>query len=196
MAQEARVALQVAHRFTNCYETSRPRLWYPRFSLAWLGVPPGPYVSDDPNAAQSALLTGTPEDVVSPADNDYEAQEWRQGLREHAFGVDVRRAAIKTARMSGVRPKDGQGKGDAVGQTRAPWDVTGLLECAWANAKTLKLRMRLWRIHRSIRHSSHLRHAIKNACGVAFLSFPAFLPAGSAGRRWFTDVHGQWLVIR
>ena len=70
MAQEVRVALQVAQRFANYYETSRARLWYPRVSLAWLGVSPGPFISDDPNA-QSALLTTAGEgDMTAPAADD------------------------------------------------------------------------------------------------------------------------------
>jgi hypothetical protein len=100
MAQELRVALQVAQRFAQHYETSRLRLWYPRVSLAWLGVPPGPFISDDPNA-QFALLstTGNGADVVPAADVHYTAPEWKQGLREHAYGVDVRRETMKAARM-------------------------------------------------------------------------------------------------
>ncbi|EGO29517.1 hypothetical protein SERLADRAFT_359518 [Serpula lacrymans var. lacrymans S7.9] len=51
------------------------------------------------------------------------------------------------------------------------------------------------KLARDAKHSSHLRHALKNAAGVALLSTPAFFPQGSAGLRWFTLVHGQWMII-
>ena len=107
MAQEVRLALQVAQRFANYYETSRARLWYPHLSLAWLGVSPGPFISDDPNA-QTALVSASGDGDVTPAaDKTYTAPEWKQGLREHAYGVDVRRYDLAGLRHRlGVVPQE------------------------------------------------------------------------------------------
>lgn len=198
MAQEIRIALQVTQRFAQCYETSRPRLWFPRVSLAWLGVPPGPFVSDDPNA-QSAMINAAGGDNVTPAaDSNYAAPEWKQGLREHAFTVDVRRSAIKSARMSmALKGSAHAPANEQNAEDKCPvWDMSHWAARLWSSMRVLKLRMRLWRVLKAIRHSSHLRHAAKNACGVALLSFPGFLSTDSAGYRWFTDAHGQWMVIR
>lgn len=51
----------------------------------------------------------------------------------------------------------------------------------WNLPAVLRFRSRLSRIIRSIQRSSHLRHAFKNAAGVALLSLPAFLASDSSG---------------
>ncbi|GJE97050.1 Fusaric acid resistance protein-like [Phanerochaete sordida] len=188
MAQELLVALQVAQRFATYYENARPRLWYPRVSLAWLGVPPGPYISDDPNA-QNALLTAGDGSVTPTADNTYTAPEWKQGLREHAYGVDVRHSAMKTARMRVAR------RGSEDREPAPAWNLSQWIHYVWSSTKSLRFRIRLWRVLKATQRSSHLRHALKNACGVALLSLPAFLPASTGGPKWFLAVHGQWMVI-
>lgn len=193
MAQEILIALQVAQRFATCYENSRPRLWHPRLSLAWLGVPPGPYISDDPNA-QNALLTQSDGTVTPVADNNYTAPEWKQGLREHAYGVDVRRSAMKTARMRATR-KDSEDRDPKHGERGWVCNLSHWIHYAWSSTKTLRFRIRLWRVLKATQRSSHLRHALKNACGVALLSLPAFLPPSTGGPQWFLKVHGQWMVI-
>ncbi|EKM55792.1 uncharacterized protein PHACADRAFT_184561 [Phanerochaete carnosa HHB-10118-sp] len=193
MAQEILVALQVAQRFTTSYENSRPRLWYPRVSLAWLGVPPGPFISDDPNA-QSTLLTADDSAVAPVTYNKHIAPEWKQGLREHACGVDVRRSAIKTARMRGTR-KDSDDRDPKHSERGRFRNVAHWIHYAWSNTKTLRLRLRLWKVLKATQRSSHLRHALKNASGVALLSLAAFLPKRTGGPEWFLAVHGQWMVI-
>lgn len=165
-----RAALRVAQRLCETYESRRPRLWYPRISLAWLGVVPGPYISDDPSAT---LSIAPPESDVREAESNLTISEQRQGLAEHAVRVAVGKAQamsspIKTShvsrRMCGL------------------WDILLLLmNWLWSNDRILQARVAFWKIHRSIKHSSHLRHAAKNAAGVAFLTFPIFLPDNSAG---------------
>lgn len=177
MAQETLVALQVTQRFATHYENSRSRLWYPRVSLAWLGVPPGPFISDDPNA-QSALLTAGDATIVPSADTNYTAPEWKQGLREHAYGVDVRRSAMSNARMYVTR-RDAESRNER-GWT---WNVKHWVHWAWSSTKMLRLRIRLWCILKAAHRSSHLRHALKSACGVALLSLPAFLPESTGGKQ-------------
>ncbi|KXN87739.1 hypothetical protein AN958_08215 [Leucoagaricus sp. SymC.cos] len=65
----------------------------------------------------------------------------------------------------------------------------------WNHPKTLKARLRLSEISRSLERSPHLRHALKNAGGVALLSLPAYLASGTPGRQWFQASYGQWMVI-
>ncbi|KAI0085393.1 hypothetical protein BDY19DRAFT_896736 [Irpex rosettiformis] len=186
MAYEIRLALQIAQRFANRYDSSRTRLWFPRVSLAWLGVPPGSFISDDPNA----LLGSTSRDNMPDLNTDYGETEFKQGLREHVYRVDVRKSATNAAilRMSkrGTSVKDGEEQSSR---------LQGLGELFWTSRRALKLRLRVWRFLQAVRHSSHLRHAAKAAVGVAVLTFPAFLPRESQGCRWFTSVHGQWMTI-
>lgn len=180
MAHETRIALQVAQRFANSYETSRPRLWHPRFSLAWLGVSPGPFVSDDPNA-NTAMWSTAGDDGASAADTNYTAPEWKQGLRENAYRVDVRRTAMRAARMQVSREKEAHAQEERRGERWWEWSLASWLDQVWSNTRAMRFRMQVWRFLKATRHSSHLRHALKNACGVVLLTFPAFLPADSEG---------------
>ncbi|PCH38741.1 hypothetical protein WOLCODRAFT_149681 [Wolfiporia cocos MD-104 SS10] len=61
MAQEMRHALQIAERTYTQYEESHVRLWYPHVTLSWLGVPPGPFVSDDADTTIQLHITETHE---------------------------------------------------------------------------------------------------------------------------------------
>lgn len=113
------------------------------------------------------------------ANTRYADSEWKQGLQEQVYRLDVRRSATKAAIMR-ISSK-GNRRGDAADDV---WWRCGLahgLAQLWTSRKALKLRLRLWRFLQSIRHSSHLRHAAKAACGVALLTFPAFMPIDSAG---------------
>lgn len=178
MAQEVRTALQVAQRFATQYEESRPRLWYPRFSLAWLGVPPGSFVYDDPNTPVAAWGSSSDETLIL-ADDTGVSPEWKQGLRE-IHSVHVRRAALKAARLHTMFMKDERNPRDILSPSWWSGISTWFSE-AWSNRRVLRMRMSLWKFLKAVRHSSHLRHALKNACGVALLTFPAFMPEGSAG---------------
>ncbi|KAH9951443.1 hypothetical protein B0H21DRAFT_776136 [Amylocystis lapponica] len=195
MAQEMRLALQVARRIAMRHEESKTRLWYPRVSLQWLGVPPGPFISDDfgtilhvPDVNSSAADPG----AVNAGENLTYA-ETRQALAERGLSPDLRypehsakqHAYFRTPAQVHVRK-------------RLLWSwglVPDLFALLWSHRRVLWIRMWLSAALRAVQHSSHLRHAMKNAIGVALLSLPAFLPADSAGRRWFTAWHGQWMVI-
>lgn len=65
----------------------------------------------------------------------------------------------------------------------------------WRDRRILQIRLCASKIIRAIQHSSHLRHALKNAFGVTLLGLPAFLPTGSAGRELFLNGHGQWALL-
>ncbi|KAG8691597.1 hypothetical protein FRC08_010124, partial [Ceratobasidium sp. 394] len=66
---------------------------------------------------------------------------------------------------------------------------------AWHAPFTLRLRIRLSRMIWSVRHSKHVKHAIKNALGVGLLVIPAVLPASSAGKKYFDSNYGVWAII-
>ncbi|KAI0340717.1 hypothetical protein BDW22DRAFT_1333959 [Trametopsis cervina] len=189
MAHEIRVAVQIAERFAKQYDTSPSRLWFPRVSLAWLGVAPGPFISDDPNAMAASNFDDDRGDI----DTTYAESEFKQGLQEHVYRVDVRRTAAKAAilRFSTGQTSSKEGDKGRVSLKR----LVEICSQIWTSRRALKLRIRLWRFLQAMRNSSHLRHASKAAVGVALLSLPAFLPAESKGRRWFVSAHGQWMTI-
>lgn len=56
-----------------------------------------------------------------------------------------------------------------------------LLYSSWNHPKTLRARLRLSRFTKSLERSPHLRHAFKNAIGVALLSLPAYLERDAPG---------------
>ena len=140
---------------------------------------------------------------------DFGEGEFKQGLQEHVYRVDVRKSATKAAILNLSRTKSNMGES----RDRATW-LQGFSKSFWTSRKALKLRIRTWRFMQAVRNSSHLRHALKAAVGVAILTFSAFLPAQSAGMsvnlnsdglkvlivclacKWFTSVHGQWATIR
>jgi hypothetical protein len=170
MAHEIRVALQIAQRFSHQYASSPTRLWFPRVSLAWFGVSPGSFISDDPHS----YLGSSSRDAI--LDTEYAGAEFKQGLHEHVFRVDVRKSATKAAILRTSKGPSGQ-REDRIWIS---W-WRRLKEKFWASREVLKLRIRLWRFLQATRHSSHLRHAVKASVGVAVLTFPAYLPSGSPG---------------
>ncbi|KAI0317762.1 hypothetical protein OF83DRAFT_1186763 [Amylostereum chailletii] len=177
MAQEMLQALIVADKTLALYEQSHVRLWYPRLTMAWLGMAPPTVVMDDRAAP--------PDDPV-PIDSGrrLSSTEAQQGLAEHLQFFNSRDAAVARAkiRASNTYPA-GWG----------PWSFS--LYRLWSTVPVLRARLALSPILRSFTHSKHLHHALKNAIGVALLSLPAFFPEGSAGQKFFTEVHGQWMVI-
>ncbi|OBZ75721.1 Uncharacterized protein C26F1.08c [Grifola frondosa] len=203
MAQEMRVALEVAYRVATLFEESSPRLWYPRLSLAWLGVPPAAVISDDNgNLVQRASGSGDMDAAVINADCDLTITETRQALAERAytFSLDARRSS----RSNGLilfSPMLNEASKPKVMRAACSWDaITSCVYVLWSSKHVLRARMWMAEIYRAFQHSSHWRHAIKNAIGVAILTFPAFMPEDSAefyrGRKWYTRVHGQWMTIR
>lgn len=169
-----RTSLRVTQQLVEQYEARRPRLWYPRISLAWLGVVPGPYISDDPSAALTAVPVST--GAISEGESNLSMSEQRQGLAEHA----VRVAVGKARALSGT---DIDGNSRVSKNMRGWWSVFTLwMDWLWSNDHMLQARITMGRVHRSIKHSSHLRHAAKNAIGVALLTFPVFLAEDSAGK--------------
>ncbi|EMD38705.1 hypothetical protein CERSUDRAFT_113885 [Gelatoporia subvermispora B] len=191
MSQEMRSALQIAQRLAALHEESRPRLWLPRLSLSWLGVPPGPFIFDDRSAQMQATgLTNNTEPSMADLEVGLSVAETRQGLAEQAYNAEARLLPSGLTYWTFTkRPKF-----DLKASCSWQW-FTALMCALWSHPRVLRLRLRLSEVWRAMQHSGHLRHAAKNVLGVALLTFPAFMPANSSGRQWFTQYHGQWMTI-
>ncbi|KAH9056632.1 hypothetical protein EDB87DRAFT_1675958 [Lactarius vividus] len=170
MAEEMHNALIVVDRVLLLHSTSRTRLWYPRLSLAWLGIAP-PTIVDDIHVMPDDDDPGRFED-----EHNMSMAEAREGLSELAR----RRETISStwySRPSGPEPN----------------------EIYYGNViygpRITRYRLIFAACIRGVARSSHLQHAIKNSIGVALLSLPAFLPTGSSGQKWFTRTHGQWMIV-
>ncbi|KDQ59407.1 hypothetical protein JAAARDRAFT_32964 [Jaapia argillacea MUCL 33604] len=179
MAHDTRHAIRVAQRISTLYESTRPRLWYPRLSSAWLGVAPRAYVSDDDTAGVALDIEPL---ETSTSLSEAETQE---GLAEQ---VDFKpsRGVSHVCVLRRTKSRE------IAISWRSP---SSLVYYLWSRPLFLHYRVRLSKILRSIQHSPHFRHAFKNALGVALLSIPAFMSKGSAGRDWFTAAHGQWMIV-
>ncbi|KZT66828.1 hypothetical protein DAEQUDRAFT_729793 [Daedalea quercina L-15889] len=198
MAQEMRTALQVADRMYVQYEESRVRLWYPRISLAWLGVAQRNYISDSGDAAVQIQAAAPKTGWETP--NDGEANltlaETAEGLIERGYSLGS--PVLGNSRLPGGLSFSILGAKERAGKGRKRWAFLSLPDFVawlWSQSWVLRLRLRLARGYRSVTHSQHLRHATKNAIGVAVLSLPAFLPSNNSARVWFSSWHGEWMVI-
>lgn len=167
MAQEVKHALQIAHNIACLYECSNHRLWYPRFSLAWLGVAPQAFILDERNGTAAADIPNV--------DTSLSAEEVRQGIDEQ-YGV----ANIPNNNLSLSIPI--AERIPRVGRTSSLHRALRMIPNIWRDRRILHIRLCASKIIRAIQHSSHLRHALKNAFGVTLLGLPAFLPTGSAGQ--------------
>ncbi|KAJ3567123.1 hypothetical protein NP233_g6565 [Leucocoprinus birnbaumii] len=180
MAQEIQFGLRVVNEVRSCFDESRPRLWYPRFSLAWLGVTPTVVSHED---AGTFLDEGTPEESSLLSD-----REALQGIAERTYNGYrdehenyIERLTVKKNRVTG-RPF-------------SPEWFRSLIQSNWNHPKMLRARLRLSKVTRAFKQSAHLRHAFKNAAGVALLGLPAYLGNGTPGQKWFNQSYGQWMVI-
>lgn len=170
MAHELRHALIIAHKMTTIYDKSRTRLWYPRLTWAWLGLPPSMVINDEdtiPEEVQHRHVD--PESALSLA-------EARQGIAERAYpGIDPHKIPVTEVPY----------------KNKPGFHILHLgswISGFWAARKVLRARLALSKFLRVIQHSSHIKHATKNAVGVALLSLPAFLPVGSPGERECSSV--------
>jgi transcriptional regulator of aromatic amino acid metabolism len=115
--------------------------------------------------------------VNKRAENDLSATEAQQGLEEHESNTQgylentQEHVFIEAVKYSGEKRRQG------FGLSAIPFWIRRI----WASQSLMRLRLATSKFTRAVRHSSHLRHALKNAVGVAMLSLPAFLPKGSTG---------------
>lgn len=169
MAHEMHQSLQISHHIACLHETSNHRLWYPHFSLAWFGVAPRTFVLNERDGAFTADITDT------DANTNLSAEETRRGLDEHYKVANIR---IPDSHVSLSTPVIKRIPGIV---KKSAYHFHLALPRLWRFRAVLRLRLGLSKVIRAIQHSSHLRHALKNAVGVALLSFLAFFPPGSAG---------------
>ncbi|KAH9946389.1 uncharacterized protein BXZ73DRAFT_37522 [Epithele typhae] len=206
MAQEMAAALHLAEHVARRYEESPTKLWYPRISLQWLGVPPGQFISDDHNDAAYAGADASGENSPADAETDERltVMEARQGIVERAFeftlakhGRHLPAGGIAAARYR-VYAAASASRMELKALKARVWTWRfwrGQMSRLWSSEQVLRARVWLSKRHRAVQHSSHWKHGLKNAIGVAVLTFPAFLPADSPGRLWFQDWRGQWMTI-
>ncbi|TFK82012.1 hypothetical protein K466DRAFT_531014, partial [Polyporus arcularius HHB13444] len=204
MAQEMGRALKVAHQVATLYEESSTRLWYPHISLQWLGVPPGPFISDDSGDlvyTSDGTIGGDLQTVVG-ADERLTMTEARQGLAERAYtftlvhGRPVPAGGLATRYRMYAAASVSKMSLRLNGAKVWSWKFwRGCIGLIWSSEASIRARLWLANWHRALAHSSHWRHGLKNAIGVAVLTFPAFMPADSDGRRWFQEWRGQWMTI-
>ncbi|KAF9002047.1 hypothetical protein BDQ17DRAFT_1357989 [Cyathus striatus] len=169
IAHEMQHALNITGDIIDTYNQSALRLWYPHFSLAWLGVAPSTILVDE----DGSFLD---EEISDVGTTSLSTQEVIQGIAEHASPTAAKRPKLVGKLMS------------------AAW-WRSLVYILWNHPRVLTFRLALSRAFRAINHSPHLRHAFKNAAGVTILAIPAFLSPGSQGRKWFTTCYGQWMLI-
>lgn len=179
MAQEMRHALRVAENLLLLYNEPHSRIWLPRLSLSWLGVPPRPLIAED--VAPPPPMPDSSANSVFEGETCVSRSERKQGVAEQRFALG-RMRSIELEEQLGEGEKAKRRLSDLVTYTST------FFMWLWSNDTTLQLRIRLWSFHRSLKGSSHLRHALKNAVGVALLTFPAFMPAESHGKQYRMDI--------
>jgi hypothetical protein len=195
MAHDMQHALDATEDIVAAYSVSNLRLWYPRFSLAWLGARPSTFVLDE----RGIFLDEEIPDLASRMSRE----ETNQGIAEHYSASEPLTHSLVTKT---AKPK---------GNPLTPLWYYSLARRVWNHRRTMRARLSLSNSIRSIEHSPHLRHAFKNAAGVAILSIPAFLPTTSSGiytvfvflcfvfntffgisaPQWFKSHYGPWMLI-
>lgn len=186
MSQEIRIALDVAQRIATLYEESPARLWYPRLSLSWLGVPPGPYITnEDGIPLQISGTSSGRNDYITTGEPDPEVGlsygETRQAFAERGLALDFDRprAQVHYTHIRAMKVNPGHGPNWRMGCSKSL--MAELVDKLCSLPFVLRIRLMLSKYHRVVHHSDHFKHAMKNAIGVAILTFPAFMPADSAG---------------
>lgn len=177
MAQEMRQALQIAENLVHLYNQPHPKIWLPRLSLAWLGVPPGPVIAEDSSAPFSGMTNSS--ESLDESVEDLSCRERKEGMVEQRFAL--MRMRTEAGRFSTKKPigKRERAKRELYSLTL---HISTLTAWLWSNDAMLKFRVELWNLNRTLKRSSHhFGHALKCAVGVALLTLPAFLPENSSG---------------
>lgn len=163
MGTEVQKALQVCTRMITLYESSAYRVWRPRISIAWLGLPPRSLMFDEQEAVPVENR---------PHESNLTAEEAREGVEEY---------------KSSIPDEDAKSEGGSTLKKVARVNPTAVIQRIWRSARVVEIRLRLSGWERAVHHSPHLQHAFKNATGVALLSLPVFLSPESSGKLilWF-----------
>ena len=157
MGTEVQKALQVCTRMITLYESSTYRVWHPRISFAWLGLPPRSLMFDEKEAIP---VEG------QPRESNLTVEEAREGVEEY---------------KSSAPDEDEKSDGASTLKRVARANPTAVIRRIWRSAWVVESRLLLSGWERAVHHSPHLRHAFKNAAGVALLSLPVFLSPESPG---------------
>ena len=150
MGTEVQRALQVCTRMITLYDSSAYRVWHPRISLTWLGLPPRSLMFDE----QEAIPVEGP-----PHETNLTVEEAREGVEEY---------------KSRVLDEDVKSIGDSTLKKVTRVNPVVVIRRVWRSVQVVRIRLLLSSWERAIHHSPHLKHAFKNAVGVALLSLPAF----------------------
>ena len=169
MAYDTSHLLQVAQRIAAHHEASPLRFWPPRLTWQWLGVAPRTLIMDEYGAHASQ-----DSDVIE-AETTLSAEEVRQGMAS-VDELDEKMKEVPCLPTLKLIPD-----GKHLSLRSLPRYSLYTLQQFWNNPFMLRIRLSASKTIRNTQHSSHLRHAMKNAIGVAMLSFPAFLPPTSSG---------------
>lgn len=157
MGTEVHKALQVCTRMIALYESSAYRVWHPRISIAWLGLPPRSLMFDE-------------QEVIPVEDRQHESnltvEEAREGVEEYRFTIPE---------------EDAKSESGSTLKKVARANPVAVIQHIWRSARVVEIRLRLSGWERAVHHSPHLKHAFKNAAGVALLSLPAFLSPETSG---------------
>lgn len=164
MANEMHRALLVAEKILLLHNTSRTRLWYPCLSWAWLGIAPPTIIGDD----RDRVMSDDNDPQLFEDEHRMSMAEAREGLSEIARWRDSNLSSPMNL-YSGT-----------IFTSRESLRLRHIIY----GPRITRLRLLFARRVRSIAHSSHLKHAIKNSIGVMLLGLPAFFPAGTPGRDW------------
>lgn len=163
MARDTRHALQVCGTIITAYESSPLRLWHPHLSWVWLGVTPSTIILDERG-------TFLDEDEEPETRTNLSMEETREGIAESSYVLEPE----TDRRIILTKPK-------IRGKLFSLHRLNSIRHYLWNHPRTIRGRLALSRFARSIQHSPHLKHALKNAVGIALLGIPAFLPPDSAG---------------
>ncbi|KAF8837834.1 hypothetical protein BDN67DRAFT_997945 [Paxillus ammoniavirescens] len=184
MAYDTSHILQVAQKIAAHHDASHLRLFYPRFSIQWLGVSPRTFAME----AHGTSMISEPLESTT-ALSAHEVRQCLAAVAKSSMAADTEPVVCFPAfnKASPAVP--------SLSIWTLPRCAFVLLARLWNRPQTLRFRLAASRAIRKTHHSSHLRHAIKNAIGVTALSVPAYLPTDSDAYSWFTRFHGQWIII-
>lgn len=157
MGTEVQKALQVCTRMITLYDSSTYRVWHPRISIAWLGLPPRSSMFDEQEAIP---VEGRPHE------SNLTVEEAREGVEEYRYSIP---------------DEDTKSESGSTLKKVARANPATMIRRIWRSARVVEVRLWLSGWERAIHHSPHLQHAFKNAAGVALLSLPVFLSPDSLG---------------
>jgi hypothetical protein len=158
MASDVLRALKTCRHCIEVYNASKPKIWFPRWNSAWLGVSLRGLVIDE---------QGDDLNFIIPTSSNLSGEELREGLQESANPSNPGRVYSNSTLTPQI-----------LNPCQCIWAVARSL---WNYSRVLQIRLSLSRVVKGVQGSSHLKHAFKNAAGIALLGLPAYMPSSSFG---------------